>query len=104
MAEIVFYKDTNKALELTYKDEDGAVVDLSTHTASVKFYENENGQALLTLATGSGVTLAATEPNISIAFTTNQINALPKKGIIKVEITSGGITERVATESYSVLF
>jgi hypothetical protein len=103
MAEIVFYRDANESLELTYKDEDGLVVNLSSHTASAKFYDKEGGNLLLALSNGSGITLGSTEPNISIAFTVNQINALPKKGWMKVEIASGGITKRLVSESFNVL-
>lgn len=103
MSEIVFYRDTNKPLELTYKDEDGAIVDLTTHTASAKFYDKEGGNLLLNLSNGSGITLGSTEPNISIAFTVNQINALPRRGWTKIDISSGGITERLVSEAFNVL-
>lgn len=99
--EITFYKDTNKTLELTYKDESAAVVDLSSYTAVAKFYEKEGQDPLLTI--DSGITLTATEPNISIPFTIDQINSLSKRGIIIINITSGGITERIVTEAFALL-
>lgn len=104
MTDIIFYKDTNKPLELNYKDENGTIIDLSGSTATAKFYDKENGSLLLSLSNGAGITLAATAPNISIAFTVNQINSLPRKGLIKVEKTTSGVTERVITENFAILF
>ena len=99
--EITFYKDTNKSLELTYKNENGTVVDLSSYTAVAKFYEKEGESPLLTI--NSGITLTGTEPNISIPFTVDQINGLSKRGIIIINITSGGITERIVTGNFALL-
>lgn len=102
MADITFYKDANKTLQITYRDSNDAVVNLTSYTASAKFYD-KSGNLNLTLSSGSGITLGSTAPNISIAFTINQINALPNSGLLKLTITTGGVTERLITENFTVL-
>lgn len=51
---------------LTYRDSANAVIDLTTYTARLEIRSAIDGTVILALSEISGITLAATSPNISI--------------------------------------
>jgi len=51
---------------IAYKDENGVIIDLSSHTAKMDLKDAIDGTVIESLTSASGITLAATDPNISI--------------------------------------
>ncbi len=70
------YQGTTFERLLTYKDANNAVVNLSGFSARMKIRKSWGSPVLLELANGSGITLAATTPNLTITVTPVQTAAL----------------------------
>jgi hypothetical protein len=72
------YRGATFSRSMTWKDDQGNVVDLSTYTASMRIERANEQAAVLELSTvpGSGITLDDTSPNIVVTITADQTAAM----------------------------
>lgn len=76
--------DEDPSIALTWKDRDGAVIDLSAATFSVKLVDTRS-VAIVTKTTG--ITGAATAPNIVISWAAGELNITPATYKLWVQAT-----------------
>jgi hypothetical protein len=76
-------------MSFTWKDSAGDVIDISAYTAAMDIKSSVNdATSLLTLTNGSGITLAATSPNLLVVVSDTQTAALGKgKYVYDIELT-----------------
>jgi hypothetical protein len=76
-------------MSFTWKDSAGDVIDISAYTAAMDIKASSaDVTSLLTLTNGSGITLAATSPNLLVTVTNVQTATLGKgKYVYDIELT-----------------
>lgn len=93
------YQGSTWSRQMTYKDGDGNVINLSGYAVRLKIRQTWGGTVLLSLSTGAegGITVAATSPNISVTITPTQTDALTfGKAVYDMEIESpAGVVDRL---------
>lgn len=98
--DFTIYQGATFYREITYKTSAGAVVDLSSYSARMKIRNNgPEGEEILSLATtpGTGLTVAASSPNITITISSTETAAMDfDQASYDLEIVSpGGVVDRL---------
>lgn len=102
---LIIQQGATYTLAINVTDSAGATRDLSAYTARMqgrKGYTSTTTEFSLT--SGSGITLAAVTPNITIeidAATTAAISA-PSTGVYDLELVNGPLVERVLEGKFTV--
>lgn len=89
---------SNWNLNVIYKDENGAVINLTGYTAAMQLRQNYNSDAAdLTLTTSNGgIVITGAQGKLVLAATAAQTGALESGNYVyDLEITSGGVVTRI---------
>lgn len=93
------YQGATWARQMTYKDGNGNVINLSGYLCRLKIRQTWGGTVLLSLSNGAegGITVAATSPNITVTLTPTQTDALTfQKAVYDMELESpAGVVDRL---------
>jgi hypothetical protein len=76
-------------LTVTYADSTGTPINLTGYTASFALAQNLNGATILTLSTGSGITITGSTGVIALHATPSQTAIDPGQYRAELVITSG---------------
>jgi hypothetical protein len=93
---------SNWAVTFEYKDTDGDPINLTGYTAAMQVRTTpEASTALISLATGSGITITGATGTIAVQITAAQSNSLTASTqagtpyVYDLEITSGSVVTRL---------
>lgn len=92
-------------MDVTWKATDGTPVDLTGSTARMQLRETyDSGSTLVSLTSGSGITLGGTAGTVTIVITAAQTAALPiVAGVYDLEVESGtGVVTRLLQGVFEV--
>ena len=89
---------------IAYKDSAGAIIDLSTHTAKMDLKNEIDGTIIDSLTQLAGITLAATDPNITILISDTDTAAYTVTPMVyDLELTdSGGVVKTLMEGTISL--
>jgi hypothetical protein len=94
---ITLHRGSQFRRELRWKDELGAVIDLTGYSGELSIKDDfDDAAALLTLTDGSGLTFGA-DPNVIIVMTAAQLDGLSlagKVGVYTLECWAGGVDKQ----------
>jgi|TARA_R100000149_G_scaffold12056_1_gene4557 hypothetical protein len=92
------------ALNLTYKDETGALVNLSGYTARMQGRRRADDDAtVFSLTSGAGITLGGALGTIDIGLTATETGAMnPVEGVYDLELVSGAVVDRILKGTFVV--
>ena len=81
----------------------GTAVNLTGYTAAMQVRENPNSATVLSLTSGSGITLGGTAGTIAISVSTNTMGAATAGNYIyDLELNSGGEVTRLLQGSFAI--
>lgn len=96
-------KGTDYSIPFVYKDETGALVNLTGYTARASFRRGPTTTPLLNLSSGSGLTLGGALGTVTLVLTDTQTNTLSGRGVFGIElISSGGLVEEFIEGHFSI--
>jgi hypothetical protein len=90
-------------LSLTYLDGDGDPIDLTAHTARMQVRNSFGAAAVLSLASGTGITLGGTAGTIDIQVAASVTETIPPvQYVYDLEVEAASVVTRVVQGSLTV--
>lgn len=91
-------------LVVEWQDPDGDPIDLTGYSAAMQVRRTFSDVALISLSSGSGITIDAVNGKLTITVSRTVTASLPApiRGVYDIEVSTGGITYRLVEGSVMI--